>query len=41
MLDQKQPGFDAVEFIHFMREHNLNITLLQEDTYSIVKEKTP
>jgi tRNA 2-thiocytidine biosynthesis protein TtcA len=41
MLDQKQPGFDAVEFMHFMRDHNLNITLLQEDTYSIVKEKTP
>ena len=41
MLDQKQPGFDAVEFIHFMREKGLNITLLEEDTYTVVKEKTP
>ena len=41
MLDQKQPGFDAVEFIHFMREKGLNVTLLTEDTCSIVKEKTP
>ncbi len=41
MLDQKQPGFDAVEFIHFMRNKGLKIEILQEDTYSIVQEKTP
>ena len=41
MLDQKQPGFDAVEFMHFMRKNGLKVELLEEDTYSIAKEKTP
>jgi tRNA 2-thiocytidine biosynthesis protein TtcA len=41
MLDQKQPGFDATAFTNFMSDMEIKFTLLQEDTYSIVKEKIP
>lgn len=40
MLDQKQPGFDAKEFKLFMNDQKIKLTILEEDTYSIVKEKT-
>ena len=40
MLDQKQPGFDATAFKAFMAEQEIKFTILEEDTYSIVKEKT-
>jgi tRNA 2-thiocytidine biosynthesis protein TtcA len=40
MLDQKQPGFDAVAFKAFMADQQIKLTILEEDTYSIVKEKT-
>jgi tRNA 2-thiocytidine biosynthesis protein TtcA len=40
MLDQKQPGFDATLFKEFMASQNIKLTVLEEDTYSIVKEKT-
>ncbi len=40
MLDQKQPGFDARAFAAFMADQQIKLTILQEDTYSIVKEKT-
>lgn len=40
MLDQKQPGFDAFNFSQFMNEQEIKLTILEEDTYSIVKEKT-
>jgi tRNA 2-thiocytidine biosynthesis protein TtcA len=40
MLDQKQPGFDASAFKNFMAEQEIKFTVLEEDTYSIVKEKT-
>lgn len=41
MLDQKQPGFDAKAFKAFMSNQEIKLTVLEEDTYSIVKEKTP
>lgn len=40
-LDQKQPGFDASEFINFYKEHGIPLTIVERDTYSVVKEKTP
>lgn len=40
MLDQKQPGFDARAFKAFMADQQIKLTVLEEDTYSIVKEKT-
>jgi tRNA 2-thiocytidine biosynthesis protein TtcA len=40
MLDQKQPGFDATAFKAFMADQQIKLTVLEEDTYSIVKEKT-
>ena len=41
LLDQKQPGFDAELFTSFMREHQIDSTIIESDTYSIVKEKIP
>jgi tRNA 2-thiocytidine biosynthesis protein TtcA len=40
MLDQKQPGFDARAFSAFMADQQIKLTILEENTYSIVKEKT-
>ena len=40
MLDQKQPGFNAQNFKSFMADQQIKLTILEEDTYSIVKEKT-
>lgn len=40
MLDQKQPGFDARAFAAFMADQQIKLTILEENTYSIVKEKT-
>jgi tRNA 2-thiocytidine biosynthesis protein TtcA len=40
MLDQKQPGFDVTAFKAFMADQQIKFTVLEEDTYSIVKEKT-
>lgn len=39
ILDQKQPGFHAQEFAHWVKQLNVPLTILQKDTYSIVKEK--
>ncbi|MGZ3809975.1 MAG: tRNA 2-thiocytidine(32) synthetase TtcA, partial [Bacteriovorax sp.] len=41
MLDQKQPGFDARAFLAFMADQQIKLTILEENTFSIVKEKTP
>lgn len=41
LLDQKQPGFDGRNFQSFMADMGIKFTILEEDTYSIVKEKTP
>lgn len=41
MLDQKQPGFDARAYQAWVEnEIGTRLTLLERDTYSIVKEKT-
>ena len=40
MLDQKQPGFDARAFQSFMADQQIKLSVLEENTYSIVKEKT-
>lgn len=41
ILDQKQPGFDVSEFRRFIESLGIQLHLLERDTYSIVKEKTP
>lgn len=41
MLDQKQPGFDASEYCKWIGRQGLNLKMIAEDTYSIVKEKVP
>lgn len=42
MLDQKQPGFDPDQFIHWVQnELEIPFYLIERDTYSVVKEKTP
>lgn len=40
ILDQKQPGFDVHEFRLWTKEQGFDLIVLEEDTYSIVKEKT-
>ncbi len=40
-LDQKQPGFDATQFVQFYHNNGLKLTIVERDTYSVVKEKTP
>lgn len=39
MLDQKQPGFDATLFRAWVDSLNVKLTIVEKDTYSIVKEK--
>lgn len=39
ILDQKQPGFSAEEFKLWVESLGIPLTILQKDTYSIVKEK--
>lgn len=39
MLDQKQPGFAPEKFLAWFAERDLPITVIGEDTYSIVTEK--
>ena len=41
ILDQKQPGFDVEAFKTWLKSRGLELTVLEEDTYSIVKEKIP
>lgn len=41
ILDQKQPGFDVSDFKNFIESLNIKLNILEKDTYSIVKEKTP
>jgi len=39
MLDQKQPGFNATEFQAWVENLGVKLTIVERDTYSIVKEK--
>ena len=39
LLDQKQPGFDAEKFRAWLREKGFELTIISEDTYSIVTDK--
>lgn len=39
ILDQKQPGFQVDEFKNWVEALGVKLTILQKDTYSIVKEK--
>ncbi len=39
MLDQKQPGFDATNFKTWVASLDVKLTIVERDTYSIVKEK--
>jgi tRNA 2-thiocytidine biosynthesis protein TtcA len=39
MLDQKQPGFDATAYQDWVQSLGIKLTILERDTYSIVKEK--
>lgn len=41
ILDQKQPGFNCDTFVQWVRSLDINITVLEEDTYSIVTDKIP
>lgn len=39
LLDQKQPGFDATAYTAWLKAKGLDLIILNEDTYSIVKDK--
>jgi tRNA 2-thiocytidine biosynthesis protein TtcA len=41
IVDQKQPGFFADHFVQWVASLGIRLTVLEEDTYSIVKEKVP
>jgi tRNA 2-thiocytidine biosynthesis protein TtcA len=41
MIDQKQPGFNPADYVRFMADNGIELTVLSEDTYSIVKDKVP
>ncbi len=40
ILDQKQPGFNVQEFKEWLKTRGHELVVLEEDTYSVVKEKT-
>jgi tRNA 2-thiocytidine biosynthesis protein TtcA len=40
-LDQGQPGWDDSKLRQWLTDHNISFTILNQDTYSIVKEKIP
>ncbi len=41
LLDQKQPGFSADRYQQWIESLGISFRILEEDTYSIVKEKIP
>lgn len=41
LLDQKQPGFHCEEFKNWVNALGVKLHVIEKDTYSIVKEKTP
>jgi len=40
ILDQKQPGFDASKFKHWVESLGIRLHVIEKDTYTIVKEKS-
>lgn len=40
ILDQKQPGFDVIQFKNWIESENIKFHMIEKDTYSVVKEKT-
>lgn len=40
-LDQKQPGYDGVPLRTWLEQQDIEHHIVEEDTYSIVKEKVP
>jgi len=41
ILDQKQPGFDCAAYSDWLQNQGMNLKIISEDTYSIVKDKVP
>jgi tRNA 2-thiocytidine biosynthesis protein TtcA len=41
ILDQKQPGFQIAEFKSWIESAGIRLHILERDTYSVVKERTP
>lgn len=40
-LDQKQPGYDGAPLVEWLRKQDVEYYILEEDTYSIVRDKVP
>jgi len=40
-MDQKQPGFPVNILPNYFTENNIPFLIVEQDTYSVVKEKTP
>ena len=40
ILDQKQPGFTAHEYQIWLKNQGFDLTILEQNTYAVVKEKT-
>lgn len=39
ILDQKQPGFDVMNFKNWLESEGIQFHMIEKDTYSVVKEK--
>lgn len=39
ILDQKQPGFDVMNFKNWLESEGIEFHMIERDTYSVVKEK--
>jgi tRNA 2-thiocytidine biosynthesis protein TtcA len=40
-MDQKQPGFPVEVLPNYLKENNIPYLIVEQDTYSVVVEKTP
>lgn len=40
-MDQKQPGFPEEVLPNYLKKNNIPYLIVEQDTYSVVKEKTP